>query len=46
MWIYVIGDKGGDEGIRERYETALGDMVYLTRDLRDRSRVMERINIR
>ena len=42
----MIGHKGGDEGIRERYERALGDMVYLTRDLRDRSGVMERIHIR
>ena len=35
MGIWFIGDEGGDEGMRERYERVLGDVKDLTRDLRD-----------
>ena len=46
MGIYVIGNEVGDEGIKERYERVLGDVTYLTRDLRDSTREIERIKIR
>ena len=32
--------------MREWYERVLGDIKYLTRDLRDRTEEMERIKIR
>ena len=34
------------EGMREWYERALGDVNNLTRDLRESTKEMERINIR
>ena len=44
--IWVIGYEVGDESRRERYERVLGDVKYLTRDLRDRIEERERIKIR
>ena len=34
------------EGMREKYDRYLGDVKYLTRDTRNRTKEMESINIR
>ena len=46
MDIYVIGDEGGYYGMRGKYERVLGDVKYLTRDLRDITKEIKRIKIK
>ena len=45
MGIYVIGDEGGDEGMRERYERVLGDVKGFIIYLRDSTKEIKRIKI-